>query len=399
VKKTLIFGFLLVVGATGILIQLAGCKEEPPPPATVKVGPVPAKSFARSWVQDLNLKGADSIWQLHLTDKSVFVYTMNHVAYQLSRSGGSLTMVAPVASAATPLGPPVQLMNNVVYPTNTSLEIYDLAGKKLRSLDLDFAMSSEAITDGKAIYVGGNFQESPRFVSIDPTKENAWMNWSFVTQGSVSGTPAIYQNVIFLATEGNRVYAVSDKREPIWPLEGYSFQTAGRILADVKADEYGVYIASTDSKLYCLDRATGKIKWQYYAQRPLGDAPVALGTNVYQAVPGIGVVVIDKATGEFNRKARWVAKGAVQVLSEDSQNVYVRLDNHHIAALDKQTGERKFESQRRDLTVFATNPTDATIYAATEAGKVYAITPVLKPGTISEIVFNERPMETIALAR
>ena len=388
--------FFRLLIALGVLV--AGCKEVAPPKPVV-VGPVPANNFARSWVQDLELKGDDRVWQLHLTDKALFVYTLEHEAYQLTRAGGSLLTVAKVTSSGTTLAPPVVVGDQVIYPTNTSLEIYGKDGKKERSIDLDFAMSSPAVSDGHAIYVGGNFPTSPRFVSIDPTKETGWMNWSFVTQGSVSAGPAIYQNVLFLATEGNRVYAVNDKMQPVWPLEGFSFQTAGRILADLKADDFGVYVASTDSKLYCLDRTSGRIKWQYYAQRPLEDSPIVLGTNVYQAVPGVGLVVLDKTTGEFNRKPKWIAEGVVQILSEDAQNVYARLGDNRIAALDKQTGQRKFTSQRRDLKLFVTNPTDATIYAATASGHVYAITPVLKPGTISEIVMIERPIETIALAR
>jgi outer membrane protein assembly factor BamB len=387
-----LFRLLIALG-----IFVAGCKEVAPPKAVV-VGPVPANSFARSWVQDLELKGGDKVWQLHLTGGSLFVYTLKHEAYQLSRDGGSLMTLAAVTTAGTTLAPPVVVGDEVVYPTNTSLEIYGKDGKKERSIDLDFAMSSPAISDGHAMYVGGNFPGSPRFVAIDPSVETGWLKWSFVTQGSVTAAPAMYQNTLFLATEGNRVYAVNDKMEPLWPMEGFSFQTAGRVLADVKADDFGVYVASTDSKLYCLDRATGRIKWQYYAQRPLEDSPIVLGTNVYQAVPGVGLVVLDKATGLYNRQAKWIAHGVVQILSEDGQNVYARLQDNRIAALDKQTGERKFTSQRRDLTLFVTNTADATIFASTADGHVYAITPVLKPGTISEIVLNERPVETLARA-
>ena len=40
----------------------------------------------------------------------------------------------------------------------------------------------------------------------------------------------------------------------------------GHPVTDLKADDFGVYVAATDTKLYCLDRATGKIKWQYFAR-------------------------------------------------------------------------------------------------------------------------------------
>jgi DNA-binding transcriptional regulator LsrR (DeoR family) len=59
-------------------------------------------------------------------------------------------------------------------------------------------------------------------------------------------------------------------------------------------------------------------------------------------------------------------------------------------ALDKATGEPKFRSKRRDLTITTPNTKDATIYAATKRGEVLAIRPVLKGGSVGEIVLDER---------
>ena len=59
-----------------------------------------------------------------------------------------------------------------------------------------------------------------------------------------------------------------------------------------------------------------------------------------------------------------------------------------IAAHDKRTGEVRFTSQRSDFTVFGTNlvKEDGIVYAATKRGRVIAVRPVLKPGTVGEVV-------------
>ena len=110
--------------------------------------------------------------------------------------------------------------------------------------------------------------------------------------------------------------------------------------------------------------------------------------TVYQYVAGDGLVALDKATGEYNRKPRWAAKDARQFLAQDGSNAYVRMRDNRIAALDKKTGEVRFTSGRRDLAVFCTNvlKEDGMIYAATKRGRIIAIRPVLKPGSVGEVV-------------
>jgi outer membrane protein assembly factor BamB len=254
-------------------------------------------------------------------------------------------------------------------------------------------MRSPAVGSGNTIYVGADFARGSRFIAIDISKPYRHApKWWFVTDGGVSASPALFQQQLFLGSEGNRVYAVTEDRKPVWPLEGFSFMTAGRILADVKADELGVYVASTDTKLYCLDRNKGKIQWQYYAQHPLTTPPIVTATTVYQAVPDLGLAAIDKTAGSYNRNALWVSQSVTQVLSDDALNVYGRLADNSIVAIDKKTGQQLFRSQRHDFAIFATNTADATIFAATKDGKVYAITPVLKGGSMGEIVLREQPL-------
>jgi hypothetical protein len=84
----------------------------------------------------------------------------------------------------------------------------------------------------------------------------------------------------------------------------------------------------------------------------------------------------------------WTQSAARQVLSADEKYVYVRGGGNSILALDRGTGQIAFQNTRTDLTVFATNLSSPTIFAATRAGSVLAIHPVTKPGETGEIVFE-----------
>jgi outer membrane protein assembly factor BamB len=168
----------------------------------------------------------------------------------------------------------------------------------------------------------------------------------------------------------------------------------------VAADETGVYAASTDTRLYCLNRGTGRLKWQYYGGTALREGPILSASHVYLPIPGAGIAAFSKADGDFNRKPIWLAAGMTQFLAEDDKLVYLkRGDDNVIVALDKATGEQRFESRRRDLTAFATNrKPDGTIYAASKTNRVLAIKPVLRPGVVGELVWNESEVDAAAAA-
>jgi outer membrane protein assembly factor BamB len=208
-------------------------------------------------------------------------------------------------------------------------------------------------------------------------------------EGAVSAAPALWEDAVYFASEGGDVYAVTAaSRDSIWPLPGGVFKTGGPIVADLAVDADALYVASTDNKLYALNRNNGTIRWQYFASSALRASPTATSDTVYQFVPGTGLVAIDKSSGDYNRKPRWVAQDATQFLAQDERNAYVRRKDNRIEARDRKTGEVRFVSQRRDLAVFGTTSVkeDGMIYAGTSAGRVIAIRPVLKPGTVGEVV-------------
>ena len=167
------------------------------------------------------------------------------------------------------------------------------------------------------------------------------------------------------------------------------FVTSGRIVGDVKVDETGVYVASTDSKLYALDRNTGKVNWQYFGGKPIVAAPHVTASTVYVTVPGQGLVALDKGKGDFNRKPRWISKDARKFLSEDSKHTYLATRDGKIQAVDRVSGKVVFVSQGKGFDLFVSNPKDDMIFAARKDGTVYAIKAVLAPGVVGEIVMND----------
>jgi len=367
--------------------MLAGCThvnefkdEGVPTPA-----PVPINSFQLQW--SAILEGVHGpITRIYARDTLIFGYTDDGTSYVIDRPTGTILHVETIRHGNEALHPPVVLKDFIVYPTNVSLEIYDRKGNLSRSKNLGYSIRSDAVGSKSYVYLGADYMGGGRLMAIDVNSEYLDHRWALMFPGSaVSAAPAVMGDIVYAAAENGKIVAVAyDTREPVWTVEGGTFQTYGAVVADLAADESGVYAASTDTKLVALNRNNGKVKWQYTSNVELRDAPVLTKDFVFQNVLGVGLAALDKGAGAYNRSPRWIVPDAVKVLSEDEKYVYVLRTDRAVVALDKQNGKPVFTSNRHDLVTFTTNTRDGFIFATTTANRMVALAPVLKPGVVGE---------------
>ena len=399
----------------------AGCAAKPPNGGVPEVPlRLENKSFSRQWTTDLRGGSDNPITAVHVTDQFIFAYRQDGTSSVMDRATGRLLHIDEPKEARQRLHPPVVLKDRIVYPTTSFLEVYDFDGRyiphatrvtdeldKPFSQELKFPIRSDVVGLGKLVFFGADFPGSGRAVEIDMTRPYVPDVWTLMEPGSsISSAPALLKDIVYIASDNGKVAAVAtDTRDPIWTLDQGVFGTYGGVMANLAADQTGLYIASTDTKLYCLQRTGGKVKWQYFASVPLRDGPILTKDLVFELVPGTGLVAIDKTevptskNPTFNREPRWVAPNATQLLSEDDTYAYVRTTKNQVLAIEKKSGEPKFSSRRSDLATFGTNTKgDGIIYLATTDGVVISVKPVLTPGQVGEIVLAPMPEQPIAAA-
>jgi outer membrane protein assembly factor BamB len=381
------------------LLTAGGCRSHDKTPVE-KPLPVSASSFMRQWALDLKL-GKNQITNLYLSEDTVFAYSRDFLIYGVGRSGGELKYMAEPNVSGGVLRAPLVLGEHIVVPSGSTIDILNSRGRVQRTIELEKPTRSGATGTGSIIYIGLDHTGGTGVMAqIDVSKPYKVVNWELMSFGAMTPTPVLFERVIYAGSEDGRLYAVTDERRQIWALEkgAGTFNTQGKFVSDIKADTNGVYASNTDSKLYCLERLNGHLKWIYYASAPLKTAPVVMAQLVYQYVPGQGIVAIDKINGQFNRQPKWTVKSAVQVLSEDQQYVYLRRRDNILLAADKNTGEIAFTSKSHPFEVFATNTTDSMIYGSTRDGRIWAVRPVLRAGEVGTVVMDFHA-EPLALAR
>jgi outer membrane protein assembly factor BamB len=401
----------LVLGAS-----IAGCQTVK---KQVEIVPAPPQSFVRQWTATVPLKD-DQLQAIYVRGDSLYAYSKKNQVFVFSAAGGKLLYADQVAPAIGTLRPPVLLPEGkAAFPTGDTLEIFDKAGKRLQSVKLPRPTHSPGVALVNTMYIGVDSETGGRLASLDltmsaPTNPGATPGaapgatgaekpnvdvpphtrldinkWERLTVGGIEAAPVVYQGVAYAGTTQGKVFAINEQGAGIWSLPDGSnfFKADGPIHADLKADDVGVYAASEDGKLYCIDRGSGRIKWAYYGGAPLSASPVPTASGVYQYVPEQGLVCIDKLSHGV-AKAKWINERAVRYLSEDDKYVYAQQNDGYLIALDKTNGYRVFRSQRKDFTLFSPNIKDKTIYAATADGQIYSIAPVLHPGTVGELVMD-----------
>jgi hypothetical protein len=376
---------------------IGGCQHrDTGPKDTGAIEPIPVQSFKREWVADLQMKD-DVVDRVILREDLVFAYSKKNVAYVMNRSGGVVRFTAKITDSALPIYEPVVLKDRFVFPTDSTLELYRRDGRFERSYKTTSAPRTNAVgqRDGSRVFFGVDTRNAGRVVAVEtlPGDYKAVnQKWELMSDRAapIYSAPAVNAGILYVGFGEGEVYAVNqDNRQPIWATStGQTFKTFGPVQADLRADEFGVYVPSTDSKFYCLDKTQGKVKWQYYAGSSLRATPAITATMVYLPVTGRGVVAIDKINGPAVREPKWVVKDAVKLVAEDEKYAYFNRADQIVIAIEKATGEQKFTSKRTDLVAFATNTKDSTIYAASKEGQVLAIVPVLKPGNMGELALE-----------
>lgn len=373
-----------ILGA-GVVVAALGCEVTPyqPESATTQpvavLGPIAGANAYGGFevIARMQFSPASPFSRVYVTQDHVIIYTQANQAFRLSHDL-DVEQIKQITTEDDVLHAPIQIGHQLVYPTGITFEFYKDDGTFEKSMAMRSPLTSDAAYDQRGyLIVGTASPTGGRVTVIDPKQVygTVVMESMPTPVGVIRSTPTSFQGTVYAASDMGKVYAISSDNRAEWALPDGAFSIDRMVADKLISDDYGVYVAGGDSTLYVLDRNTGKIRWRYMAQYPLEEAPLVTGDRVFQIVPHLGLVSLDKLQGKLYREPLWTVKGATQVLSIDDRRIYVLDEQKQVLAVERATGEVKFKGDLSAFDFFATNPLDNTIYALTKDGDITAIKP------------------------
>lgn len=403
IRHSLIFAVLFAI----CCLIISGCGQSAPEAGTNDFVLISQPSFVKTWDVQLPLHSGDSVKGIYYLDGNVHVLTNKNYDHAVKGDSGELLYNNEIGTPdSTLVGGPTLVNNGIIFPTSHTLELFTRSGNFLRSIDVKYSITNQAVGNHNYVYVGLDFSKGC-LAQVDVTQQIVPVQWTFLTFGPVDGPVGIYDSVVYCGSEDGNVRACLEDRTPDWPLlDGSAFNTQGKIISGVAVDAHSVYCGTLSGGFFCIDKDNGKLKWKYLAGLPLEYGPQVTDTAVYQYVPEQGLVALDKTKkltiGDQEtieevpfHTPRWTLRSAGRILAEDDQFVYVVLGppnlSRGIAAVDKQTGQVKYHTHRRDLAFVTCQPKAAMIYGVTNSGLVVAMKPVAEPGSYGVVAENFAP--------
>lgn len=329
--------------------------------------------FRQTEIAELNTPTPVS--NLYFVGGQVFAYSTDNVVYRLSKSL-DLIDTRRVAREDDKLFAPILFGDKIIYPTSLAYLVYDSVGRLERTVTLPFPLTTNVSVDQRGLLLAGVASHTGGRVNmVDPTRDYRVVRQETLV-GSLRSTPAGWQGVVFAANENGQVFAIGPDNVAVWPLSR-GFDANRPVTANLVVDDFGVYVASTDTKLYALDRNTGQIRWRYFAQEPLTETPMVSADRVYQVVPNKGLVAIDKLQpANFPyREPIWTVPGVTKVLSSDGRLIYAATADEKLVAIDIVSGSVRFAGDVSGYKLFAATADGRAIFAAKPDGTIAVYRP------------------------
>jgi outer membrane protein assembly factor BamB len=250
-----------------------------------------------------------------------------------------------------------------------------LVGKKVVEVNTDFGVTksfqisgygvtSNVVRNDSFYYFAGldnrlhALKENDKVQAFEAAAEN---------DSTITSILAEEDTVIFATDAGNVICIVAEGPKRLW-----QFDCPKAVAGQVIHDGNLLYIACKDTKIYCIEAATGHLTWSYQTQGILNEAPQAGKMALYQYVPDAGVVALDKKTGKFI----WQVKDGVGFLSEYGDKTFVLTKSGVITAMDNVKRKQLYTIDLGQALKFSSNLIDSKIYVCDDKGRFACIEPI-----------------------
>jgi outer membrane protein assembly factor BamB len=178
------------------------------------------------------------------------------------------------------------------------------------------------------------------------------VKWKFKTNSKVFSSPAVDGGTVYFGSADHHVYAVNAADGSL----RWKYRTSGGVNSSPAVSGSLVYVISRDGNLYAINTADGKVNWQF---RTLGEKRFT-APGIHGAMPR--TEMMPDPFDVFLSSP--VISGGM---------VYFGSGDHHVYALDAQTGDLKWKFATGNVVHASPAIADGVIYIGSWDRNLYAL--------------------------
>jgi outer membrane protein assembly factor BamB len=189
---------------------------------------------------------------------------------------------------------------------------------------------------------------------------------------------------LLFASEKGIVYGVNTVDRQL----KFQLETAGKIQAPLTSANGMVFVADSQSRLYCINQSNGHRRWEFSSGAPISQEPKVIGGHVYVVPQREGLAAIDVQTGHL----LWQRVRATALVAVSEKRVYASDLSDNLLILDRENGNVLGVLNLREYSLRVSNDRTDRVYLSTPSGTVICLREMNSDYPIFHRNPDERPL-------
>ena len=322
------------------------------------------------WENFIPVRENERLERMLILDDKIYLISNRNFMLSLGRQSGDKIFTETLA----PDGLNTDGFNHfnedlIYYVGNRYIELDSKTGIQTKSNDLDFSIVCPVVRNSSFVYISGI---DKRLHTYKEEKRNEIFKVASDNEALITSVIADDDFVVFGTNKGDVYSMLPDSPKKLW-----EFHAADGIVGQVVQSGNAFYFSTEDMYLYRLDMPSlysNKFAWKTLMPGIIQKAPRVTDSIVYQGIfsQDMSLTAVDKDSGRI----LWTLPGGIDLLAESRSKAYCITKNNTLVVMDNITCKQLYSVNFAQVTRFAVNTQDSSIYIGDKTGRVAC----LKPG-------------------
>lgn len=310
----------------------------------------------------------EGIKSLYLEDGWVYAQGRSNAVYGMTVERGLLEFAYSGIDAPLDM-PPVNNSTASYFASGNELTaISHVTGRPMWKADLEAALTSEGSVSETHFYAGTFRRTLQSYNLADGRPDWFWR----VGDSYVSARATYHEPRVFFASESGTVFSLDGGSGQGGSSGGILLECKDAVLGDIYVNRDNIYVASHDQNLYCVDRLSGKIRWQFTAKVPLSRGAMSDDGVCYVRSDDGVMHAVSEASGE----ELWNIPSIERFIVTVDGDAYLLRGARTLLRIDAETGEQLGSVRLDSFPFVPSNPEGEQLVLGSRDGYVFALRPL-----------------------